>query len=358
MEKTVTLMIVLLVAISIALISLLFYLRNTIAPHRTMVTPTIDELSKKCNNSENAFVVIYRSIEPNTQLFNILSNSLSISIARNSSSAINISLSLCILSYADLSSALRDRLADYTTFPIFGMYSTSADLSKVGLVTAYFDNIENFFVSKPSVTLATYAYIYNYYNVPILNNSDIYLETIKMPKLNLDTMPVIGSIDAENYLFIYEDAWCPYCAKFYVEILPALEKYIENGAVALVPKNLIVHSEVNDIHRYIVAMYLESRNSTQVSLLINEIYHRVYTNIYPTTEDVLQIMRSIRGSIPDVNKYNVEEIIQEDAREAQYEYGIYATPGFIIWNREKGIGIIILGYRSIETFLNLISSLP
>ncbi|MEM0228143.1 MAG: hypothetical protein QXJ22_05135, partial [Ignisphaera sp.] len=109
MEKTVTLMIVLLVAISIALISLLFYLRNTIAPHRTMVTPTIDELSKKCNNSENAFVVIYRSIEPNTQLFNILSNSLSISIARNSSSAINISLSLCILSYADLSSALRDR---------------------------------------------------------------------------------------------------------------------------------------------------------------------------------------------------------------------------------------------------------
>ncbi|MEM4844664.1 MAG: hypothetical protein QXU08_09695, partial [Ignisphaera sp.] len=113
-----------------------------------------------------------------------------------------------------------------------------------------------------------------------------------------------------------------------------------------------------DIHRYIVAMYLESRNSTQVSLLINEIYHRVYTNIYPTTEDVLQIMRSIRGSIPDVNKYNVEEIIQEDTREAQYEYGIYATPGFIIWNREKGIGIIILGYRSIETFLNLISSLP
>ncbi len=354
MEKTIILLIVLLVASSIALVSLLFYLRGVITPQQAIVTPTITELSGRCNNSENAFVVIYHSTKPNMQLFNLLSTSISSAIAKNTSNAINISFNLCIVNYNDLSSELRNSLASYSVFPIFGIYSTSADLSKVNLVKAYFDNEKGFFISKPNITTATYAYIYGYYGVPILNNSNIYLETIKMPKFNEDEVPLIGSIDAKNYIFIYEDAWCLYCAKFYVEILPALREYIENGTIALALKNLIVHPEVNDIHRYLVAVYMESKNSTLIHVLINEIYHRVYINIHPTTDDVLKLIEDAYGSIPDINKYNVDEIIARDSKEAQYEYGIYATPGFIIWNRDRGIGVIILGYSPIETFLNLI----
>ena len=269
-------MITLVIAVSIAAVLILLYFKVGV-PQQSLTTSTIDELSKRCNNSENAFVVIYHSIEPNTQLFTLLSSSLSSSIATNSSNTVNISLTLCTISYRDLSTDLRGRLADYLVFPIFGIYSTSADLSSVKLVNAFFDNVERFFVSKTDVTTATYAYIYGYFNIPILNNPDIYLETTKMPKLDIETVPVIGSMDAKYYVFIYEDAWCPYCAKFYVEVLPVLESYIENGTIALIPKNLIVHSEVNDIHRYLVAMYLENRNSTQVYTVIKEIYNRVYT---------------------------------------------------------------------------------
>jgi len=340
---------------AIAITSVLFYFR-TVIPHKIEFTPTINELSKRCNNSENAFVAIYHSIEPNIQLFNMLSSSLSNAIASNSSNTVNITFSLCVISYRDLSNELKNNLGNYLTFPIFGIYSTTADLSTVKLVDTYFDDVEKFFVSKPDVTVATYAYVYSY-NIPILNNIDIYLETLKKPILNIDTTPVIGSIDAKYYVFIYEDAWCPYCAKFYIEVLPGLEEYIKNNTIALVLKNLIVHSEVNDIHRYLVSMYMESKNSTYISIMFKEIYSRVYNNAYPTTADVLQIMKEVYGSIPDVNRYSVDDVIAEDAKEAQYSYGIFATPGFVIWDREKGIGVVLVGYRSIDSFINIINFL-
>ncbi len=353
--KKIILLIVSIIVMAIAITSILFYFR-TVIPHGIKLTPTINELSKRCNNSENAFVAIYHSIEPNIQLFNMLSSSLSNAIASNSSNTVNITFSLCVISYRDLSSELRNNLGKYSTFPIFGIYSTKTDLSTVKLVNTYFDDVESFFVSKPDVTVATYAYIYSY-NVPILNNVDIYLETLKKPILNIDKTPVIGSIDAKYYIFIYEDAWCPYCAKFYIEVLPGLEEYIKNNTIALVLKNLIVHSEVNDIHRYLVSMYMESKNSTYISIMFKEIYGRVYNNVYPTTADVLQIMKEVYGSIPDVDKYNVDDVIAEDAEEAQYSYGIFATPGFVVWDREKGVGVVLIGYRSIDSILNIINFL-
>lgn len=354
MERTIVLLIILLIATSIALISLLFYFKDAMTSRQAGPTPIINELNKVCNNSESSFVVIYHTTRPNTQLFNLLSTSISNAIASNTSNYVNVSFSLCLVNYRSLSSELKNKLTPYQVFPLFGIYSTSADLSKAKLVTAYFDNVEGFYISKSNFTMYMYAYVYNYYGIPILNDLNIYLETTKMPKLDIDEVPVIGSINAGIYIFIYEDAWCPYCAKFHIEVLPALEKHIENGTIALALKNLVVHQEARDIHRYLAAVYIEGKNSTQIRMLIDEIYHRVYTNVYPTTEDVIQLIRSISGFVPDLSKYDVDEIVLKDSREAQHEYGIYATPGFVIWSRERGVGIIVLGYRSIETFLNLI----
>lgn len=349
------LIIVLVVASITAVTLILLYPRYTATPQQAILTPVVSELGRICNNSESSLVVIYHTTKPNTQLFNILSNSIASAIASSTSGHINTSFNLCVISYSDLSSELRGRLTSYHVFPIFGVYSTSADLSRAELIKEYFDNIEGFYISKFSSTIAIYTHLYNYYRIPVLSNTDIYLETTKMPRLDVDEMPVIGSTGAGIYVFMYEDILCQYCAKFYIEVLPALEKHIENSTLALVLKNLVIHQEARDIHRYLMAVYMESRNSTHIHTLLTKIYERVYRNIHPSIEEVLQMIESVYGRVPSLNRYKVDEVIMKDLREAQNEYGIYATPSFILWSRERGVGAIVIGYRSAEAFLNIIS---
>lgn len=187
-----------------------------------------------------------------------------------------------------------------------------------------------------------------------------------MPSHDITYTPIYGLPNARYYLFIYEDIYCPYCAKFYVETIPEISNLIANGTIAIIPKNLIVHSGVEPIHRYLIAVYLESRNASAVFKVIEILYKQVYDYSFkdqsiglPDMEQVRNIVKEIVGVDPNVEQYNdtISKILLEDSSEAVENYWIYGTPGFVLWDREKGYGIIFVGFRSSSDIISIINSI-
>ncbi|MEL9940697.1 MAG: thioredoxin fold domain-containing protein [Ignisphaera sp.] len=338
-----TLLIIIIAVIAIVVAGLLYFM------------DLIKKPGSACSiESDNTFFVVYYSVPPNETTFKLLMNNMQNFIASNTSGSLNLTFSLCIKKYSELDDNTKNVLSKYKSFPVMGIY-TSKDLSSAKASSQLFDVNGRYYVVKENVAIGVYSYL-AYYGVPILKEPKVLIETLREPHIQLNETPVVGSLNAKYYLFIYEDAWCPYCAKFYSDSMPVIENLLNNNTFAIVLKNLLIHPGVENIHRNITALYITTRNATAVFSIMKSIYAYVARGTDPSPENVTAMIKNVTGvSEFNVNLTVVDNIITKDIQEAQ-EYGIFGTPGFVIWNRESGRGIVVVGYTSANDLLNIVRS--
>lgn len=301
---------------------------------------------------DGTFFVVYYTVPPNETVFRHLLSSIQSYIASNTSGSLNITLSLCIKRFSELDSNTKSIFSSYKVFPIMGIY-TSKDLSAAKASSQLFDVSGKYYIVKENVALGIYSYL-DYYGVPIFKEPKVFIETLREPEVNVNETPVIGSLNAKYYLVIYEDAWCSYCAKFYSDSMPMIESLVNNNTFAIVLKNLIVRSGVEDIHRNITALYIATKNSTAVFSIMKKIYSYVSAGLDPSPENVTLLIKNLTG----LDSFNislsvVDKVITSDIQESR-RYGIFGTPGFVIWSRESGRGLVVVGYASASDILDIV----
>ncbi len=350
----------LLIAISIILIIIVIgvLLIKIRIPLQLFQQKTITNLTRL---SDNTFFVIYLYNKPNLTIYNEISKVFSKAIAANSSNAINVTFNVNLIRYNDLPIQLKQHLSSYTVYPVIGIISSKFNKDKAKIIPIIFDEINGMFIVKKDVL----KYLYYHWGFTSIGEK-IVIETNVMPSYDIIHAPIYGSPNARYYLFIYEDIYCPYCAKFYVETIPKINNLIINGTIAIVHKNLIIHTDAELIHRYLIAAYLESRNASAFFKVIGTLYNQVYNYNFenqsislPDIEQVRNIVKKIIGVDPNITQYNdiISKILLEDSSEAVEHYWIYGTPGFVLWDREKDYGIIFVGFRSSNDIINIINSL-
>jgi len=311
-------------------------------------------LDKYCGKNSNLIVVFYLRNKPNSTYIDMVKMLFTRLLSRyarisggietcliRSSSAAPILSGLNVYSYPLIALALKGEV--------------SKELLKI------FRDVDGLLISSRSLHYYLLSQLSQY-----IMYEDIPVETEIQPSIRND-VPVIGSKDAPVYLYIYEDVHCPYCAWFYNETLPKLMPLVEKGVLAIVLKNLIVHSESFKLQEYIEAAYMATHNPDAVLKIMKDIYAKVYDLCFIEKECgnvpkvinesyVLNLIKTITGiSLKELNMYlnkSKEEIVR-DTNEA-IDYGISGTPGFIIWNRSSKYGLVIVGMHDPQSMTKLI----
>jgi thioredoxin-related protein len=330
------------VAIIVAVVSVATYL--------LLLRP---QQSGGCIAKDNTLIVVYLKVPPNEQAYNVIAESLSYAIRTNSSNRVSINLTTCFIKYQELDEKLRKILSNVTAFPVIVVY-THANLFEAPTAQQLFDYSEGYYILKEMWATRILATLVNYGIAPYQDTA-IFSETMKEPLVLPNETPVIGSPTAKYYLIIYEDAYCPYCARFYVDSLPSIEEKVRDGTIALVLKNFVVHSDAWIIHRNITAMYIATRNATAVLNIMKNIYSLINRGIHPSPDYVKELIRNVTGYESfNVNIDDVEKVMLKDGEEGA-SYRIFGTPGFVIWSKEKNYGVIIVGLVSADNIFSIIN---
>jgi protein-disulfide isomerase len=347
------------IIILIVTVSSIIYLLTREMFNRGMQSVNLYTTSTRCNISNNTFFVVYLSVPPTESLFLAISKNISRSILRDTNGAVNITFTLCIIRYNDLGDNVRSVLANRSIFPVSGFYTT-INLTNVETVKHLFNIFESYYIIKeeliPNIYIGYMRDLYIRYRgviIPIYNVPKVLVlaETLKPPRIYTNETPVIGSLNAKYYMIVYEDAYCPACAYFYSETLPKLEELIKNNTFALALKNFIVHEDALPIHRNVTALYIATRNSTTVLETMKTIYGLLIKGVKPKPEEIAETIKNTIET--NINAEVINKIIEGDVIEAR-SYGIFATPGFIIWNRELRRGVVIEGNSKLEDVLNIV----
>ncbi|MEM1541375.1 MAG: thioredoxin domain-containing protein [Ignisphaera sp.] len=319
-----------------------------------MVSTNLKSQEWLCGYKDNVFVVIYKNIRPYEQTFKEIQSFITYIIQSNASDTLKLELSLCVVDFKQIPSNLKEQLDGYTIYPVFVVYSSKLDPQKTRILDLIFNRYGYTYFPKQDALVYIYLYLSSRYGYTYLDAKEIYpnVVTTKSPALDYNETTIIGSINAKYYLFIYEDAYCSFCAKMYQETIPKLLNLVENGTVAIVLKNMITHEEALEVHKNIVSLYLENKNGFQIFEIMNDIYAMVAQNSIPSLEKVKDLITRRIGRLPDLDRYgeSAEKLINFETIEA-YNLTIFGTPGIVIWNNEREIGIVIVGFRSYETIL-------
>lgn len=292
----------------------------------------IDKLRTYCKYSDVALLLIYYRHEPSNDFKNIMTRFGNRIFKAMTNRTINVTI--CTISYKESSTMLNISEINISIFPVIGFLIQDREYT---------------YLIKPEVL----SYIYSQLSVM---GEKIPIELIEKPYTNVEDTPIVGDTHARFYLYIYEDAYCPFCAMFYLNTLPYLMKYIKNGTVAFILKNLIVHREVLEYHDYIQAMYLITGNSTYVLSVMYKIYEKLYELLSTGKgEEVrkvinLNFIKHLIANVSNITNFSKEilekarKIIIEDSKEAS-KFGVGGTPGFILWDNKENYGIVFTGYR-------------
>jgi len=179
--------------------------------------------------------------------------------------------------------------------------------------------------------------------------------------------PTIGS--GETHLAIFEDFMCPFCARFYRDTLPTLEKLAKQGSLEIHFMDLIVHRQgvVPKLHRLLLCYYLETGNATGYLEAAKKVYTLLYTDlqklqqrkINETTlvtdyDKLYQELEKQLGASPNCTK--ADGLLAASQRTAA-KLGITGTPGFAAWRNGSNYVIVTEGYRTATFFNRLLESL-
>lgn len=352
-NRTAVLLIITLAIVATTIFLVFHYL--TIVQHK-------EDSEWLCGYNDDVFVVVYRGIKPNMNTFEHISQALANAIATNSSNSISIKTSLCKVESTKLPSELRGAIERYQIYPVFFIYSSKLDPSIASLINVLFDRYDTkIYIPKKEVISYIYLYLlYSGYTRTYLDLDNIRAIVLveKKPKVDPELIPIIGSTEARYYMYIYEDVYCIHCAKLYNETISRLWKLVEEGTMAIILKNMVVHSESTDIHRYLIALYLEDKNAMQIFDIMRTLYDHILQGSLPSLGHVKQITFSKTGRTVDIEKYEdvVDQLLMYDMQEAA-ELFVLGTPGIVIWDNKNGIGIVIIGFHTADEMLKVINVL-
>lgn len=336
---------------------------TTITP--TTVTSTTNltiSTTYNCISQDNVFIVIYRNAKPLDIAYKSLSQIISEVLKSNSSGQFDVEFTLCYTDLEELPQDLQSLLKkQFNFYPIFALRSKNMSRVKIPITNVIFDKYENsIYISKPNITWYLYFYFAHNYGFQYLNISGVYatITVIEKPKTHMNATPIIGSENARYYIYIYEDVNCPYCAKLYHEVLPIISNLIDNGTIAILLKNFLVHEESLDVQRYIVALYIATHDSNLVYDTMKFIYDSLLNGSTVSLDQVKEFVLNKYGKDVNVENYLklAEDIINQEREEA-IQYIIVGTPGIIIWDNRNGIGIVVTGFKPAEDMIKLLNFL-
>jgi len=179
--------------------------------------------------------------------------------------------------------------------------------------------------------------------------------------------PTIGG--GETHLAIFEDFMCPFCARFYRDTLPTLEKLAKQGSLEMHFMDLIVHRQgvVPKLHRLLLCYYLETGNATGYLEAAKKIYSLLYadleklqqrkineTTLVADYNKLYQELEKQLGASPNCTK--ADRLLAASQRIAA-KLGITGTPGFAAWRSGSNYVVVTEGYRTPAFFNRLLESL-
>ena len=169
--------------------------------------------------------------------------------------------------------------------------------------------------------------------------------------------PHIGSSNASVEVYTYTDLDCPYCARFFTKVLPSLiEDYVGRGEVAVYFKPLVVHEESMEGLALLTCYYLSTNDSMGYYEALKELYEKALKEGKPpTAEDVREVLSSVGRPVKGLDEcVDVAATALKDESVEAVRRGIGGTPGFIIWSKGRGLGIVAVGLMSYDEFKGLI----
>jgi protein-disulfide isomerase len=206
------------------------------------------------------------------------------------------------------------------------------------------------------------------------SNDDTGQTSIKQPQsqtnpsstiisVSLDDDPVKGDPNAPITIVEFSDFQCPFCARFFTETLPLIEKnYIETGKVKFVYRDFPIPS----IHQNAIPAAIASECADEQGMFW-EFHDKLFENqILWQDLDNQNVVRTFEQYADelalDTDTFNTclesakyLEEVQNDLNEG-VSYGVAGTPGFFIGNEKIGYGMVS-GAQPYATFQQVFDQL-
>jgi len=191
----------------------------------------------------------------------------------------------------------------------------------------------------------------------IKNAKDVTDQTVaKQPQSNpssgiisvsLDDDPVKGDPNAPITMIEFSDFQCPFCARFFTETLPLIQKnYIDTGKVKFVYRDFPIPS----IHQNAIPAAIAAECADEQGMFW-EYHDKIFENqILWQDLDNQNVVRTFeqfaKELVLDTDTFNTclesakyLEEVQNDLNEG-VSYGVTGTPGFFIGNEKIGYGMV------------------
>jgi protein-disulfide isomerase len=179
-------------------------------------------------------------------------------------------------------------------------------------------------------------------------------------KVSVDDDPIKGDPKAPVTIIEFSDFQCPFCKRFYDQVLPSLDKeYISTGKVRLVFRDYPLEFHKNALPAAIAANCAEEQGQYwEVHDFLFENPNKLDTASILSATDELNLNREkFEKCLNDKTK---EAEVNKDFQEGQL-YGVRGTPSFFIGKTEDDknemTGVYIRGAQPFQAFKTEIDKL-
>ena len=172
-------------------------------------------------------------------------------------------------------------------------------------------------------------------------------------KVSIDNDPIKGDTKAPVTIVEFSDFQCPFCKRFYDQVLPSLDKeYISTGKVRLVFRDYPLEFHKNALPAAIAA------NCAQEQGKYWEVHNFLFE--HPDKLDTTSMLSSAEEL--NLNRDKFEKCVNDNTKEAEINkdiqdgqlYGVRGTPSFFIGKTDDGkgemTGVYIRGAQPFQVF--------
>jgi len=165
--------------------------------------------------------------------------------------------------------------------------------------------------------------------------------------VSLDDDPVKGDSNAPITMIEFSDFQCPFCARFFTETLPLIQKnYIDTGKVKFVYRDF----PLPDIHQNAIPAAIAAECADEQGMFW-EYHNKIFENQLLWQDlDKQNVVRTFEQFaeelVLDTNTFNTclesakyLDEVQNDLNDG-VSYGVTGTPGFFIGNEKIGYGMV------------------
>lgn len=183
--------------------------------------------------------------------------------------------------------------------------------------------------------------------------------------INVSGYPSVGS--GPVHIVVFEDFACPYCARFYREVMPEINKMVSDGKVTLHVMDLVVHKEVEKLHILLYCYYNKTGNGEaylEYAKRVHTWFEKLMSEYQQTgnasllTSGFEELAKQLEQELGV--KYNecewVKQVVEKSTQEA-LSRGLTGTPSFVVWREDNSIAYYVIGFRDASFFKTIVDRL-